>query len=241
MLIGLFSLKSSPGVSMTALALSAAWPGEDTRPVVIEADRRGGDASLRFGTPAGTGLASLAAASRVNPDTGLLRAHAQLMKPAGVPVVTAPELAEAAEPAVWGVLPLLERLAETPEPVLLDLGEASPADLETKRLLGLCGRLLLVARPFADQIGRIRASRWLRNEGLDIELVLIGGADIAEMTTLTGLCVAGVLPLLPADGSLISRLSSPTGLRKFNSAAAALARDIAETVSTRRSSAGAAS
>jgi len=42
MLIGLFSLKSSPGVSMTAFALSTAWPGGGARPTVIEADRRGG-------------------------------------------------------------------------------------------------------------------------------------------------------------------------------------------------------
>jgi hypothetical protein len=240
MLIGLFSLKSSPGVSTTALALSAAWPGDGQRPLVIEADRRGGDASLRFGTPSGTGLKSLAAASRANPDVGLVRAHAHLVPPAGVPVVTAPELAEHADPAVWGVLPLLERLANTADPVLLDLGEAYPADPETARLLQLCGRLLMVARPVADQIGRIRASGWVRDARFGVELVLIGAADVAEMATLTGLGVAGVLPLLPADKSPAARLSAGMGVRRFNAAAASLARSLAQSSTGNDATAGAA-
>ena len=101
-------------------------------------------------------------------------------------------------------------------------------DPETARLLELCGRLLLVARPFADQIGRVRASGWVRDERFGVELVLIGAADVAEMGTLTGLGVAGVLPLLPTDKSPTARLSAGVGVRRFNAAAASLARSLAE-------------
>jgi len=93
---------------------------------------------------------------------------------AGVPVVAAPELAEPAEAAVWALMPLLERLVEADEPVLVDLGEAVPSDRETARLLELCDVLLLVMRPTPDQLGRARASGWLREQRFDVKAVVVG-------------------------------------------------------------------
>lgn len=65
MLIGLCSLKSSPGVTTTAIALAAAWPVNAPRPTIIEADAHGGDIAVRFYVAEDPGLQSLAAASRL--------------------------------------------------------------------------------------------------------------------------------------------------------------------------------
>jgi hypothetical protein len=107
-------------------------------------------------------------------------------------------------------------------------------------LLQLCARSLLVARPFADQIGRVRASGWVRDERFGVELVLIGVADVAEMATLTGLGVAGVLPLLPTGKSPTARLAAGMGVRRFNAAATSLARSLAQRSMRNHATAGAA-
>jgi MinD-like ATPase involved in chromosome partitioning or flagellar assembly len=122
--IVLGSAKGSPGVSTTALALAAAWPGE-TRPVVVEADPAGGDAMLRFGMRESPGLVSLAAASRRVGLTGsLVREHAQRLN-GGVEMVLGP--VEAAQCTA----------------TLDALGPAwTEAELDGAQLLVDCGRLL---------------------------------------------------------------------------------------------------
>src|SRR6266566_1751510 len=61
-LIALASVKGSPGVTTTCLALAAAWPGK--RRLVIEADPAGGDLGPWLGLPPAPGLTGLAAAAR---------------------------------------------------------------------------------------------------------------------------------------------------------------------------------
>ena len=241
MLLGLFSLKSSPGVSMTAFALSAVWPGGGARPTVIEADRRGGDAALRFGLTPDPGLRSLAAAARSNADIALLAAHTRTVGAGGVPVVTAPELPEPAESAVSALMPLLEKLAESEDPVLLDLGLVRAADRETVQLLELCEVLLLVARPDAAQLGRARASGWLREQRLGVRAVLVGEADADEVEGLIGVPVVGALPLLPPEGSWEAKVSGRSAARRFNEAASALATGVAKLAADRCVLAGAPS
>lgn len=226
---------------MTAFALSAAWPGGDARPTVIEADRSGGDAALRFGLTPDPGLRSLAAAARSSADTSLLAAHTRTVGPGAVPVVTAPELAEPAGSAVWALMPLLERLAESEEPVLLDLGLVCASDRETMQLLELCEVLLLVARPDAAQLGRARASGWLREQRFGVRAVLVGEADTDEVEKLIGVPVAGVLPLLPPAGSLEAKVSGRSAARRFNQAASVLATSVAKLAADRCVPAGAAS
>jgi hypothetical protein len=61
-LIALASVKSSPGVTMTALALAAAWPGQ--RRLLLEADPCGGDLGPWLGLPQRQLLAGLADSAR---------------------------------------------------------------------------------------------------------------------------------------------------------------------------------
>jgi hypothetical protein len=117
-LIGLCSLKSSPGVTTTALALAECWPASSLAPTVVELDVRGGDIAWRYGLTADPGLRSLAAASRLRPDPSVLAAHAQPVGGLAVRTVIAPVEPDAARQAVMALTPLLDALRDVPEPVL---------------------------------------------------------------------------------------------------------------------------
>ncbi|WP_370379527.1 hypothetical protein [Catenulispora sp. GAS73] len=138
-------------------------------------------------------------------------------------------------------MPLLERLAESEDPVLLDLGLVCPSDRETVQLLELCEVLLLVARPDAAQLGRARASGWLREQRFGVRAVLVGEADADEVEALIGVPVAGVLPLLPPKGSWEAKVSGRSTARRFNQAASVLATSVAKLAADRCVPAGAAS
>jgi hypothetical protein len=92
-LVALASVKASPGVTTTALALAAAWPAP--RRLVIEADPSGGDLGAWLGVAPAPGLASLAAAIRRDRGPGAAWRHAQGLG-SGVSVVVAPAGAEQA-------------------------------------------------------------------------------------------------------------------------------------------------
>jgi hypothetical protein len=93
-LIALASVKASPGVTTTALALAAAWPAPQR--LVIEADPSGGDLGAWLGLPPAPGLASLAAAIRHDRSPGAAWRHAQGLGGSGVSAVVAPAGAEQA-------------------------------------------------------------------------------------------------------------------------------------------------
>ena len=89
-LICFASQKGSPGTTLTALTVAAAWPGTDEhRRVFVEADRAGGALALRYGIGTEPGLLTLAAAVRSDPAVDL-RAHAQPI-PGGLPAVIGPD------------------------------------------------------------------------------------------------------------------------------------------------------
>jgi hypothetical protein len=92
-LIALASVKASPGVTTTALALAALWPAP--RRLVIETDPSGGDLGARLGLAPAPGLASLAAAIRHDASPGITWRHAQAL-PGQVSAVPAPAGAEQA-------------------------------------------------------------------------------------------------------------------------------------------------
>lgn len=75
-LIALTSIKGSPGVTTTALALGAASL-DDSDVIVAELDPSGGDLPARFGRPFEPGLISLAAASRRPTEDARLTDHCQ--------------------------------------------------------------------------------------------------------------------------------------------------------------------
>jgi hypothetical protein len=93
-LIALASVKASPGVTTTTLALAALWPAPQR--LVIEADPSGGDLGAWLGLAPAPGLASLAAAIRHDASPGAAWRHAQALPGGGVSTVVAPAGAEQA-------------------------------------------------------------------------------------------------------------------------------------------------
>jgi len=86
-LIALASVKASPGVTTTALALAALWPAPQR--LVIETDPSGGDLGAWLGLAPAPGLATLAAAIRRDASPGITWRHAQAVG-GGVSTVVAP-------------------------------------------------------------------------------------------------------------------------------------------------------
>lgn len=81
-------MTGAPGVTTSALALAAAWPvaaDGGVRPVVVEADRSGGELMIRFGLPATPSLLDVVASARQEEPGSLLGAVSEL--PFGVRVV----------------------------------------------------------------------------------------------------------------------------------------------------------
>jgi len=155
MLVALFSLKGSPGVTTFTLALAARWPGP-VRPLLVEADPSGGDLATRFALPAAPGLVSLTAAVRRNSDPAVLWQHAQAI--GGVPVVSAPADGDRARSALSALVQdpgVLRAAAARPGAVLLaDCGRidgSSPASA----IAQLADATVLLTRASADDLAHL--------------------------------------------------------------------------------------
>jgi hypothetical protein len=197
MLIGLCSLKGSPGVTTTAVALATRWPG--TKPILIEADPAGGDLGPRFGLPSLPGLGSLAAAARRSDDPAQLAEHCQVL-PGGPPVVVGPVGAEQAR-ATLAVLSgrgaeLLRAVAADPDVVvLLDAGRVEPSSPAVMLLRG-ASAVLVLTRPQVEDLSHVASvlsvvPTWTRCPGL----VLVGGGySRAEVERELGVPVLASLP-----------------------------------------------
>jgi MinD-like ATPase involved in chromosome partitioning or flagellar assembly len=157
MLIAFASLKASPGVTTTTLAVAAMWP-QPARVLLVEADPAGGDLAARFGLASEPGLVSLSAAARREHDPELAFAHAQQL-PGGLPVIAAPCGAEQAGGALRLLTgdgaPLWANLAAHPDIVVLaDCGRldaASPAHA----LLAAADVALVLSRPNLAELNRL--------------------------------------------------------------------------------------
>jgi len=223
-LIGLCSLKSSPGVTTTALTLAGAWPPGCPRPTVVELDARGGDVAWRFGLATDPGLRSLAVAARVHPAPDLLAVHAQSVGAAGVPVVVAPVERDAARHAAVSLSALLDVLGKVPEPVLADFGEVDLKDPDARSVLAGVAALLVVARAVPEQIARLQAATQdLLRVHPQAKAVVVGDIAHREAAGMLALPVAGVLPLIDPDAGPLARLAGLRSSRSFKVAAMRLA------------------
>jgi MinD-like ATPase involved in chromosome partitioning or flagellar assembly len=152
-LICFASQKGSPGATLSALAVAAAWPNlAGRRKLLVEADPDGGVLAVRYRLGREPGLLSLVGAGRQGMSRNGLWTHTQRL-PGGLPVVVAsdrPEQTTAALTASGSVLgEWLQSLDDVD--VIADvgrLGVSSPAiPFATAADL-----LLMVARPTAAQI-----------------------------------------------------------------------------------------
>ncbi|MBS2545485.1 hypothetical protein KGQ19_01245 [Catenulispora sp. NL8] len=228
MLIGLCSLKSSPGVTTTTLALAGCWPAHLAPPTVIELDARGGDIAWRYGFAADPGLRSLAAAARLDPEPSMLPGHARPVGGSMVLTVTAPAEREPARQAVAALMPLLRLLRDSPETVLLDLGEIDPRDTGTADLLAGLASLLVVSRAVPEQVARVaEAAADLRLTNSNTRVLYIGDLRDRDAERLVDLPSAGVLPLIDPGASTFARLVSRRSRKAFGSVVVRVAEGLA--------------
>jgi len=171
-LIALASVKSSPGVTTTALALASAWKTAERR-LLVETDPSGGDLGLWLGLPADAGLAGLAAAARHGHEAGLPWQHARELA-GGAHLVTAPAGAEQAAACVTALAAakLPHELAAGPEPTLADCGRLYPGS-PALAVAAAAALTLLVVRPRVSELAHLEPRiRGLEQAGLRIALIL---------------------------------------------------------------------
>jgi hypothetical protein len=227
-LIGIGSVKGSPGVTTLAVVLAATWPGSPA--TVVEADCAGGDVGGRCWLPDSPGLASLATASRAG--GGILAEYSALL-PCGVPVVVAPASRQAATIAA-GLLAEADCGVWTSDHVVVaDLGRLDPG-LPNSVLARNAGVLLLVTR--GDEASLLR----LADGGLPTDttrLVLVGRCDYSdeEVAASVGLPVAAHLPWDARSASVVWAGRAPGRAwtsRGLPAAARGLAHDLAAATGT---------
>ena len=221
MLIGLASVKGSPGVTSTALALTAVWP----RPaVLLEADPTGGDLAYRcraaHGGPvyASKGLLTLAAAVRGGvPGPEALFEQSQMLA-CGVNLVQGVSSAAQARGlgTLWATIAEACRVSEVD--VIADLGRLERTSA-VMPLAEAADYLLTVASTSLESVmhltgGLIELTASLRNRGaVRVEPVLVGPdahaagdcADLDEMLSRAGLPVQATQPM-PYDPRALERL-----------------------------------
>lgn len=171
-IVALGSVRGAPGVTATALALSAALSG-----VLVEADLSGGVLATRYSLGRTPGLTTLVASTRDSTDAGW-RDHAQ--SAGGVPVLVGPDSATIAR-ALWQragdrAASILGRLDTT---VIVDLGRLSPP-------IPLAGSIdvgLLVMAPRAEHL--VSASQCM--------------SELSRAARTFGVVIAGDGPYRPED------------------------------------------
>jgi hypothetical protein len=161
-LIALASLKGSPGVTTTCLALAAAWPAP--RRLVIEADPAGGDLGAWLGLPPAPGLTGLAAAARHDHSSDVAWQHACELG-GGLHLVIAPAGAEQAGACLAALAhsadTIFTSLAAGPEVAVADCGRLDPAS-PALAIAAQADITLLMVRPRVSDLSHLA----LRADGL---------------------------------------------------------------------------
>jgi MinD-like ATPase involved in chromosome partitioning or flagellar assembly len=205
--VALASVKASPGVTTSLLALAATWP--DQRPVLlVDADPDGGSLAARTGLPTEPGLTSLAAAARRTLRAGELDRHTQPLPGGGVPALVGPADAEHASRALQLLGgPLAAALSSDPErDVLVDCGRLRVGS-PTAPLAAGADVLVLVARPRLDELQHLRpALSRLVAAGARLALLLVGEGPYPPAEVAAALDVP-VLATLPHDPAAADQLA----------------------------------
>ncbi|MHB8246072.1 MAG: chromosome partitioning protein [Acidimicrobiales bacterium] len=172
-LVVLCSVKGSPGVTTTSLALSTS-EALGSNAILLEADPSGGDLASRLGVAPEPGLASLAAEGRRELDGGLVEKHCQHV--AGIDIVLAPVGASATRSALQVLRPLLATaLRMTGDRVVVcDIGRLD-AGSPCLGLAEAADLVLIVTRPILSDLAHLaeQQGEW-SGHGLSMALVLSG-------------------------------------------------------------------
>jgi hypothetical protein len=158
MLVGVGSVKGSPGVTTVALGLASTWPGRVV--LLMEVDPSGGDIGVWRGVGSDPGLVSLAGAARRDRAGGVkILDHAHELGP-GLWTVPGPARAEQARAAVRLLADRPQALTTAAErlgAVVVDLGRLDP-ESPARDLLTHLDVLLLAARDTVGELTHLAAS-----------------------------------------------------------------------------------
>lgn len=208
--IVLASVKASPGVTTSLLALAATWPAR--RPLlIVEADPDGGVLAARAGLPPEPGLTSLATSGRRALADGELDRHVQPL-PGGIPVIVGPADGDHAARALDIVAGRLGAglAALGDRDVLIDCGRLRPNSPATPLAAG-ADALVLVARPRLDELQHLRpALPRLAAYGPQPVLLLVGHRPYPAAEIARALDVP-VLASMPHDAETAGRLNGQGG------------------------------
>jgi MinD-like ATPase involved in chromosome partitioning or flagellar assembly len=212
-MLALASIKGSPGVTTTALALAAASP-EGSEAIVAELDPSGGDVAARFSRPFEPGLISLAAAARRPGEEARLAEHCQEIL-GNIVVLVGPAAGERAEAAMrllsersaWHELQGNDTL------VLADCGRLDGRSIALA-IVEASSALIVVCRPILSELQHVHARLpWLRRIAGHVRLILIGDGPYSE-TEVSASLEIDVLGTLPADTNAARMLRGEPGSRR---------------------------
>lgn len=210
------SVKGSPGVTTTVMALAVVWPA-GPRVLLVEGDPAGGDVQSWWGRSDTPGLVTLAAAARRGTGDALVWAHAQRL-PGGLEVLVGPAGTDQAR-AAWTVLanragPLFDALACDPRVLaIVDAGRLDPGS-PALGLLDYAGLCLVVTRPRLPDLAHVaaRLPTLTRTGAAGLVLMGTGPYRAAEVEAALGVPVLGELP---ADGRGATAVCGRAGLRRW--------------------------
>ncbi|MFG1879333.1 hypothetical protein ACGFIV_31285 [Sphaerisporangium sp. NPDC049003] len=192
--IGVASMKNSPGVTTFALALAATWPAGEV--VLAELDASGGDLAGHFRLQPDPGIASLATELRRNQEPDVLFKHTQAL-PRGLRVITAPvrqDQAHAALSALTVTLPDVLKKLSPDITIIADLGRLTGT---SKQLAASADRVLVLARPRLTELAHLQD---LGDAVPHAEVVLVGRGTYPprEVTQAIGLGIRAHIAHDPA-------------------------------------------
>ncbi|MGP4115008.1 hypothetical protein ACTWP5_29410 [Streptomyces sp. 4N509B] len=206
------SVKGSPGVTTTVMALAASWPADadgGVRPVVVEADTAGGDLAARLGLAHVPGLLDVAAAAR-RPRPGSVLGAAQEL-PFGVRAVLAPAGAGQCREAVRllgaDAGRVLRGGPDDVGTVLVDVGRVETLD---QGLAGVADGLVLVTRGGVDALAHLFPHRELAALTRRVVVAVVGPCAYgpAEIAAVSGAHQVVRVPWTPASAAVLCGTSA---------------------------------
>jgi hypothetical protein len=212
-LLAFASVKGSPGVTTTVLALASVWPTSQ-HVIVAEVDPAGGDLATRFGRSFEPGVISLAAAARRASGSSSVVEHCQQLL-GGVDVLVSPASADQANAAIrllddrgiWAEL----RGGE--QHILADCGRLG-AGSTVAPVVQASTLLVLLTRPLLSELHHLHSRLpALQSCARRVALVLVGNGPYSASEVADTLSIE-VLGSLPSDADSAGMLAGAPGSRR---------------------------
>lgn len=185
------SLRGAPGATTAAAVVQAAWPIEDQRAVLVEADPDGGVAACRWGFTESPSMIDLV----IRPERGMETAAQRWNESAGV-VVAPSDTTSTVGALVDGGARLSHVLGDASEIVIADVGRLSPTSPALPLAVRSACCALVVRRRLDHLAGISGRAAALTDVGVTPRLVVVGDGPYRddEIEGATGIDILGTLP-----------------------------------------------